>query len=64
MTKQQIHEGTGWVLRTGVIVSLLCCGAFWFHNRLAAVEVSQAEGKTKLDMIYDIVKDIRSEVKK
>lgn len=61
MTKAQIHEGTGWVIRTGVIAGLLCAGAFWFHNRLAAVEVAQAEAKTKVDMILDIVKDIRED---
>lgn len=63
MTKQQIHEGTGWVVRTGAIVALLCLGAAWFHNRLAAVEVAQAEAKTKVDMILDIVKGIREDVR-
>jgi uncharacterized membrane protein YciS (DUF1049 family) len=64
MTKQQLSEHTPWVVKTGVIVGLLCAGAFWFHNRLAAVEVAQAESKTKVDMILDIVRDIRSDIRK
>lgn len=61
MTKAQIHEGTGWVVRTSVIAGLLCAGAFWFHNRLAAVEIAQAEAKTQTSMILDIVKEIRED---
>ena len=64
MTKQQFTENTGWVIRTGAIAGLFLAGAFWFHNRLAAVEVSQEAQKTKLDLIYEMVRDIRQEVKK
>lgn len=63
MTKQQFTENTGWVVRTGAIVALFLAGAFWFHNRLAAVEIAQEAQKTKLDMIYEMVKDIKEVVK-
>jgi uncharacterized membrane protein YciS (DUF1049 family) len=64
MTKQQLSENTPWVIKTGVIAGLLLSGAVWFHSRLAAVEIAQEASKTKLDMIYEMVKDIKAEVKK
>lgn len=63
MTRQQLSENTGWVVRTGAIAALMLAGAFWFHNRLAAVEVAQEAQKTKIDLIYDMVKDIKTAVK-
>ena len=64
MTKAQITEHTPWVIKTGVIVGCLMCLSVWFNSRLSAVEIAQAEQKTKVDMILDIVRDIRSDIKK
>jgi hypothetical protein len=64
VTKQQISENTPWVIRTGVVAALLCAGAFWFHNRLSAVEANQVEYKTKVDMILEIVREIKSDIKR
>ena len=64
MTKPILTESTGWVVRTGAVVAALLMLCVWFNTRLSAVEISQAESKTKVDMILDIVRDIRTAIKK
>lgn len=64
MTKQVLSENTGWVVRTGAVVASVLLLCVWFNTRLSAVEIAQAESKTKVDMILDIVRDIRTDVRK
>jgi hypothetical protein len=64
MTKPQITESTGWVIRTGAVVASVLTLCIWFNTRLSAVEIAQAEGKTKMDMILEIVRDIRTDIRK
>lgn len=61
---KHITENTGWVVRTGVVAAMILAASVWFHNRLAAVELAQESQKTKIEMIYDIVKDVQQEVKR
>jgi hypothetical protein len=63
MTKA-LTENSPWIIRTGVVVACLVTLGIWFNSRLSAVEIAQAEQKTKVDMILDIVRDIRSDIKK
>ena len=64
MTKPILSESTGWVVRTGAVVAAMLLLCVWFNTRLSAVEIGQAESKTKVDMILDIVRDIRTDIKK
>ena len=64
MTKPVLSEGTGWVVRTGAVVASLLLLCVWFNTRLSAVEIAQAEYKTKVDMILDIVRNIQTDVRK
>ena len=63
MTKT-ITENSGVVIRWGVIAGAILALSVWFNTRLSSVEIAQAEQRTKVDMILDIVKDIRADIKK
>ena len=63
MTKA-ITENTGVVVRWGAVAGAIVLLSIWFNTRLSSVEIAEAEQKAKVDMILDIVKDIRSDIKK
>lgn len=62
MTKPQLTENTEWAVKTGAIVCLTLAGCFWFHNRLAAVEVVQAEQRTETRLILETVRRIEDRI--
>jgi hypothetical protein len=63
MTKN-ITENSGVVIRWGVIAGAVLALSIWFNTRLSSVEIAEAEQKAKVDLILDIVKDIRADIKK
>lgn len=60
MTKQQLQEGTGVVVRLGAIAAAVLALGLIFHNRLSAVEIKQAEQARDVQYILEAVKDMKS----
>jgi hypothetical protein len=59
MTKQQVTENSGVVIRWGLIGALVLSLAVWFNTRLSAVEIQQVEQKTDIKHILEIVQELR-----
>ena len=60
MTKQQLQDSTGVVVRLGAIAAAVLGLGVFFHNRLAAVEIKQAEQARDVQYILEAVKDMKS----
>jgi len=56
---KHITENTPLILRAGVAVALLIGVTVWFNNRLSAVEVAQAEQRSDIRHVLEVVLELK-----
>jgi hypothetical protein len=59
----RLSENTSVVIKAGAIAAAIVAVLWWFHGRIAAVEIKQAEQTVKIDAQTDLLREIRGDVR-